>query len=77
MADETPTNALVVSSEKAVVNFSRKSQPDLEQIISSSKKLIYQNEEDATTYYNLGSAYFYQKRYNHALACLKKSIQYE
>ena len=68
-------NALVVSNEKAIVNFSRKNNLDLEQEVSTNKKLIHQNEDDATAYYNLGSAYFYQKRYNHALACFKKSIR--
>ena len=75
MVDEHLENALVASSEKAVVNFSQKNQLDLEQVVSTNKTLIYQDEEDATAYYNLGSAYFYQKKYNHALACLKRSVR--
>ena len=63
MVDEHLENALVASSEKAVVNFSQKNQLDLEQVVSTNKTLIYQDEEDATAYYNLGSAYFYQKKY--------------
>ena len=53
MVDEHLENALVASSEKAVVNFSQKNQLDLEQVVSTNKTLIYQDEEDATAYYNL------------------------
>ena len=75
------TSALITTEDgndesyRSIVPFMDKSPTDLAIVISANKHVARQNVDDPIAFYNLGSAYFYQKSYQQAITCFNRAIK--
>ncbi|MDP7279663.1 MAG: tetratricopeptide repeat protein, partial [Candidatus Poribacteria bacterium] len=79
VVEENNAAALVTTEDgeitRLMVPFVAKTPDDLADTVSVNKQVARQNIDDPVAFYNLGSAYFYQKAYRQAITCFKRAIK--